>query len=69
MRFSPKIWSCIVLQPNMGRACRGEDQKQNRVDVSKKTIDPAKADENLLRNKPLQYQQMYSSTITYGAPT
>ena len=46
MRFSLKIWTCIMLQPCL----LSEDQKQNRVVVSKELVDHTNADENLLKN-------------------
>jgi hypothetical protein len=44
MRFSLKIWKCIVLQPRL----LSEDRKQN-LDVSKELADRTNADENCVK--------------------
>jgi hypothetical protein len=48
MRFSLKIWACIRAEFVLHLL--SEDQKQNRVDVSKELIDCANADGNFLKN-------------------
>jgi len=44
MRFSLKIWPCIVVEfvPHLPN----EDQKQSHVDVSKELVNHENADEN-----------------------